>query len=114
MGCNLHGPWVFDGYGFSRTRWQPLLFLIRFLIWIINVRLLFCSSRSFAVISGKSTFLTFTVKLIMLRIFLANLGHSFTYGMHIVDSLDRGLSHWLHYDLLGVSLFRLVKVSSII
>ncbi|CAN0918448.1 hypothetical protein LINGRAHAP2_LOCUS30868 [Linum grandiflorum] len=27
--------------------------------------------------------------------YLANLGHSFTYGLHILDSPDRGLSHWL-------------------
>ncbi|CAN0845830.1 hypothetical protein LINGRAHAP2_LOCUS4218 [Linum grandiflorum] len=27
--------------------------------------------------------------------YLANLGHSFPYGMHFFDSPDRGLSHWL-------------------
>ncbi|CAN0917034.1 Putative ribonuclease H protein At1g65750 [Linum grandiflorum] len=41
--------------------------------------------------------------------YLANLGHSFLYGMHIFDSPDRDLSHWLHYDLIGVSVPRLVR-----
>ncbi|CAN0876743.1 Putative ribonuclease H protein At1g65750 [Linum grandiflorum] len=42
--------------------------------------------------------------------YLANLGHSLPYGMHLFDSPDRGLSHWLHYDLIGVSLPRFVRV----
>ncbi|CAN0880995.1 Putative ribonuclease H protein At1g65750 [Linum grandiflorum] len=44
--------------------------------------------------------------------YLANLGHSFVYEMHILDSPDRDLSHWLHYDLIGVSLPRLVTISN--
>ncbi|CAN0908256.1 Putative ribonuclease H protein At1g65750 [Linum grandiflorum] len=32
--------------------------------------------------------------------YLANLGHSLSYGMHLFDSPDRGLSHWLYYDLI--------------
>ncbi|CAN0926318.1 Putative ribonuclease H protein At1g65750 [Linum grandiflorum] len=44
--------------------------------------------------------------------YLANLGHSFVYGMHILDSPDRGLSHWLHHDIIGVSLPRLVRISN--
>ncbi|CAN0904913.1 Putative ribonuclease H protein At1g65750, partial [Linum grandiflorum] len=44
--------------------------------------------------------------------YLANLGHSLSYGMHLFDSLDRGLSYWLHYDLIGVSTPRLVMVSN--
>ncbi|CAN0903367.1 Putative ribonuclease H protein At1g65750, partial [Linum grandiflorum] len=39
--------------------------------------------------------------------YLANLGHSLSYGLHFFDSPDRGLSHWLHYDIIGVSLPRL-------
>ncbi|CAN0914181.1 Putative ribonuclease H protein At1g65750 [Linum grandiflorum] len=27
--------------------------------------------------------------------YLANLGHSFTYGLHFLDLPDRGLFHWL-------------------
>ncbi|CAN0916842.1 Putative ribonuclease H protein At1g65750 [Linum grandiflorum] len=46
--------------------------------------------------------------------YLANLGHSFIYGLHFLDLPDRGLSHWLHYDLIGVSLPRLVRVSNTI
>ncbi|CAN0926336.1 Putative ribonuclease H protein At1g65750 [Linum grandiflorum] len=42
--------------------------------------------------------------------YLANLGHSLTYGLHLFDSPDRGLSHWLHYDLIGISLPRLVRI----
>ncbi|CAN0836864.1 Putative ribonuclease H protein At1g65750 [Linum grandiflorum] len=41
--------------------------------------------------------------------YLANLGHSFSYGLHLFDYPDRDLSHWLHYDLIGVSLPRLVR-----
>ncbi|CAN0899547.1 Putative ribonuclease H protein At1g65750 [Linum grandiflorum] len=44
--------------------------------------------------------------------YLANLGHALSYGMHIFDSPDRGLSHWLHYDLIGVSLPRLLRISN--
>ncbi|CAN0898190.1 Putative ribonuclease H protein At1g65750 [Linum grandiflorum] len=44
--------------------------------------------------------------------YLANLGHSLTYGMHLFDSPDRGMSHWLHYDLIGIFLPRLVRVSN--
>ncbi|CAN0918177.1 Putative ribonuclease H protein At1g65750, partial [Linum grandiflorum] len=44
--------------------------------------------------------------------YLANLGHSLLYGLHIFDSPYRGLSHWLHYDSIGVSLPRLVRISN--
>ncbi|CAN0838590.1 Putative ribonuclease H protein At1g65750 [Linum grandiflorum] len=44
--------------------------------------------------------------------YLANLGHSLSYGLHIFYSPDRGLSHWLHYDSIGVSLPRLVRTSN--
>ncbi|CAN0904399.1 TNF receptor-associated factor homolog 1b, partial [Linum grandiflorum] len=40
--------------------------------------------------------------------YLANLGHSFIYGLHFLDLPDRGLFHWLNYDLIGVSLPRLI------
>ncbi|CAN0926339.1 hypothetical protein LINGRAHAP2_LOCUS35284 [Linum grandiflorum] len=46
MGCNLLGPWVFDGYGSNLIRWLPFQFFRRVHSWIINI---------------------FTVKLIMLR-----------------------------------------------
>ncbi|CAN0878978.1 Putative ribonuclease H protein At1g65750 [Linum grandiflorum] len=42
--------------------------------------------------------------------YLTNLGHSLSYGMHLFFSPDRGLSHWLHYDLMGISLPRLVRI----
>ncbi|CAN0858153.1 Putative ribonuclease H protein At1g65750 [Linum grandiflorum] len=42
--------------------------------------------------------------------YLANFGHSFTYGLHIFDSPDRDLSHWLHYNFIGVSLPRIVRI----
>ncbi|CAN0847508.1 Putative ribonuclease H protein At1g65750 [Linum grandiflorum] len=45
--------------------------------------------------------------------YLANLGHSLSYGLHLFDSPDRGLSHWLHYDLIGVSLPHFVRISSL-
>ncbi|CAN0847506.1 hypothetical protein LINGRAHAP2_LOCUS5011, partial [Linum grandiflorum] len=44
--------------------------------------------------------------------YLTNLGHSLSYVLHLFDSLDRGLSHWLHYDLIGVSLPRFVRISN--
>ncbi|CAN0874988.1 Putative ribonuclease H protein At1g65750 [Linum grandiflorum] len=42
--------------------------------------------------------------------YLANLGHSFVFGLHIFDTPDRGLSHWLCYDIIGVSLPRSVSI----
>ncbi|CAN0919445.1 Putative ribonuclease H protein At1g65750, partial [Linum grandiflorum] len=42
--------------------------------------------------------------------YLANLGHSLPYSIHIFYFPDRGLSHWLHYDLIGVFLPRLVMI----
>ncbi|CAN0854298.1 Putative ribonuclease H protein At1g65750, partial [Linum grandiflorum] len=44
--------------------------------------------------------------------YLANFGHSLTYGMHLFDSPDRSLSHWLKYNLIGVSFPRFLKVSN--
>ncbi|CAN0878493.1 hypothetical protein LINGRAHAP2_LOCUS12509 [Linum grandiflorum] len=44
--------------------------------------------------------------------YLANLGHSFPYGMHIFDSPNQGLSHCLHYDPIGVFVPRLVRFSN--
>ncbi|CAN0915127.1 Putative ribonuclease H protein At1g65750, partial [Linum grandiflorum] len=44
--------------------------------------------------------------------YLANLGHSFSYGLHLFDLLDRGMSHWLQYDLIGVSTPRSVMISN--
>ncbi|CAN0870103.1 hypothetical protein LINGRAHAP2_LOCUS9428 [Linum grandiflorum] len=54
MGYNWLGRWVLVGHGFNLTRWQQLLFLPRILTWIINMRPLFCSSRSFAAVNRKS------------------------------------------------------------
>ncbi|CAN0870119.1 Putative ribonuclease H protein At1g65750 [Linum grandiflorum] len=45
--------------------------------------------------------------------YLANFGHSLNYGLHIFDTPDRDLSHWIYYDLVGVSLPRLVRTSNI-
>ncbi|CAN0857782.1 Putative ribonuclease H protein At1g65750 [Linum grandiflorum] len=42
--------------------------------------------------------------------YLANLGHSFMFGLHLVNLPDRGLSHWLRYDIIGVSLPRSVSI----
>ncbi|CAN0861260.1 Putative ribonuclease H protein At1g65750 [Linum grandiflorum] len=42
--------------------------------------------------------------------YLANIGYSFLFGLHIVSVPDRGLSHWLHYDIVGVSLPRSVGI----
>ncbi|CAN0892933.1 hypothetical protein LINGRAHAP2_LOCUS17863 [Linum grandiflorum] len=42
--------------------------------------------------------------------YLANLDHSFIFGFHIVNFADRGLSHWLHYDVIGVLLPRSVSI----
>ncbi|CAN0858388.1 hypothetical protein LINGRAHAP2_LOCUS7223, partial [Linum grandiflorum] len=66
-GCNLLGLWAFDGYRYNPTPWQQLLFLQRIMSWNINMRLLFSSSRSFAVANGKSIFPTFTMKQRMLQ-----------------------------------------------
>ncbi|CAN0841460.1 Putative ribonuclease H protein At1g65750 [Linum grandiflorum] len=42
--------------------------------------------------------------------YLANLGHSFIFGFHIVNLPDRGLSHWFRYDVIGVSLLRSTSI----
>ncbi|CAN0920408.1 Putative ribonuclease H protein At1g65750 [Linum grandiflorum] len=42
--------------------------------------------------------------------YLANLGHSYMFGLHIVNLPDRGLSHWLRYDIIAVSLPRSVSI----
>ncbi|CAN0915065.1 hypothetical protein LINGRAHAP2_LOCUS28916 [Linum grandiflorum] len=68
MVCNSLGLWVFGGYRFNQIRWQQLLFLLRNLSWIINMRLLFSSLRNSAIVNGKSISPTFTVKQIILRI----------------------------------------------
>ncbi|CAN0866786.1 Putative ribonuclease H protein At1g65750 [Linum grandiflorum] len=44
--------------------------------------------------------------------YLANLDHSFSYGMHLFGTPDRGLSDWLDYELIGVSTPRFVMVSN--
>ncbi|CAN1122551.1 hypothetical protein LINPERPRIM_LOCUS2789 [Linum perenne] len=41
--------------------------------------------------------------------YLANLGHSLSVGTHFFLSPDRGLSHWLLYDLIEVCLQYLVS-----
>ncbi|CAN0903787.1 hypothetical protein LINGRAHAP2_LOCUS22742 [Linum grandiflorum] len=56
------------------------------------MRPLSCSSRSYAVVNRKSNFSIFTAKLNAAD-YLANLGHSYSYSLHILDSQDRGLSH---------------------
>ncbi|CAN0891969.1 Putative ribonuclease H protein At1g65750 [Linum grandiflorum] len=42
--------------------------------------------------------------------YLANLGHSFMFGFHFINLPDRGRSHWLCYDIIGVSLPRSVSL----
>ncbi|CAN0911496.1 hypothetical protein LINGRAHAP2_LOCUS26902 [Linum grandiflorum] len=76
------------------------------------MRSLLCSSRSYAAANGKSIFLIFTVKLILLQIIWLILATFFIFGLHILDSRDWGLFHRLHYDLIDVSLPRLVKISN--
>ncbi|CAN0915062.1 hypothetical protein LINGRAHAP2_LOCUS28916 [Linum grandiflorum] len=63
MVCNSLGLWVFGGYRFNQIRWQQLLFLLRNLSWIINMRLLFSSLRNSAIVNA-----IFTAKQIALRI----------------------------------------------
>ncbi|CAN0898341.1 Putative ribonuclease H protein At1g65750, partial [Linum grandiflorum] len=42
--------------------------------------------------------------------YLANLGHSFMFGLHFVNLSDRGQTHWLGYESIGVSLPRSVSI----
>ncbi|CAN0923218.1 hypothetical protein LINGRAHAP2_LOCUS33469, partial [Linum grandiflorum] len=42
--------------------------------------------------------------------YLANIGHYFVFGFHSFDSPDRGLSHLLCYDVIGVSLPKSVSI----
>ncbi|CAN1189364.1 Putative ribonuclease H protein At1g65750, partial [Linum perenne] len=40
--------------------------------------------------------------------YLANLGHSCNFGLHLFTQLDSVLAHWLRYDLVGVALPRVI------
>ncbi|CAN1799977.1 Putative ribonuclease H protein At1g65750 [Linum perenne] len=35
--------------------------------------------------------------------YLANLGHSYSFGLHLLDVQNSSLAHWLRYDLIGVA-----------
>ncbi|CAN1182949.1 Putative ribonuclease H protein At1g65750, partial [Linum perenne] len=42
--------------------------------------------------------------------YLANLGHSYSFGVHLLSHPDISLTRWLRYDLVGVALPRAVLV----
>ncbi|CAN1157991.1 Putative ribonuclease H protein At1g65750 [Linum perenne] len=44
--------------------------------------------------------------------YLANLGHSFSFGFQQILCPDSGLAYWLRYDLLGVSRPRFVSFNN--
>ncbi|CAN1823299.1 Putative ribonuclease H protein At1g65750, partial [Linum perenne] len=41
--------------------------------------------------------------------YLANLGHSFNFGLHLFTQPDSVLAQWLRYDLVGVALPRVIS-----
>ncbi|CAN1188442.1 Putative ribonuclease H protein At1g65750, partial [Linum perenne] len=41
--------------------------------------------------------------------YLANLGHSFNFGLHLFTQPDFVLAQWLRYDLVGVALPRVIS-----
>ncbi|CAN0899234.1 hypothetical protein LINGRAHAP2_LOCUS20160 [Linum grandiflorum] len=84
------------------------------LAWTLGIRRIQVQSRSMAAISILAKDSELDHQHIYREAnfaadYLANLGHSLPYGMHLFDSPYRGLSHWLHYDLIGVSLPRLIR-----
>ncbi|CAN1153949.1 Putative ribonuclease H protein At1g65750 [Linum perenne] len=42
--------------------------------------------------------------------YLANLGHSCNFGLHILSHPDISLAHWLRYDLIGVAVPRVIPI----
>ncbi|CAN0926602.1 hypothetical protein LINGRAHAP2_LOCUS35429, partial [Linum grandiflorum] len=36
--------------------------------------------------------------------YLANIDHSYSFGLHLFDLPDQSLSHMMYYDFVGVSL----------
>ncbi|CAN1152298.1 Putative ribonuclease H protein At1g65750 [Linum perenne] len=41
--------------------------------------------------------------------FLANLGHSYDLGIHVVEFSDVTLQYWLNFDLLGIYTLRFIS-----
>ncbi|CAN1151000.1 hypothetical protein LINPERPRIM_LOCUS17888 [Linum perenne] len=41
--------------------------------------------------------------------YLANLGHSCNFGLHVFSQPDATLAHWLRFDLIGVALPRVLS-----
>ncbi|CAN1773878.1 Putative ribonuclease H protein At1g65750, partial [Linum perenne] len=41
--------------------------------------------------------------------YLANLGHSYCFGLHFFSQSDSTLAHWLRFDLIGVSSPRVIS-----
>ncbi|CAN0920225.1 hypothetical protein LINGRAHAP2_LOCUS31909, partial [Linum grandiflorum] len=88
---NSLGHWAFDVYELIPTPWRPLLSLPRILSWIINMQLLSCSSRSYICNRHWEVHLFHSYReAYNAADYLANLGHSLPYGIHIFDFLDRG------------------------
>ncbi|CAN0863068.1 hypothetical protein LINGRAHAP2_LOCUS8625 [Linum grandiflorum] len=75
---------------------------------------LLCNTKSYAAANEKSIFLIFTAKLIMLRIIWLILATHLLMVCIFLNHQIGGMSHWLHYDLIGVSLPKLVRISNII
>ncbi|CAN0853058.1 hypothetical protein LINGRAHAP2_LOCUS5518 [Linum grandiflorum] len=75
-----------------------------------SMRSLSCSIRISVNVNGRLRSTIFTTKRICGADYLANIGHSFVFGFHSFDSLDRGLSYWFHYYIIDVPLHRSVSV----
>ncbi|CAN1178093.1 Putative ribonuclease H protein At1g65750 [Linum perenne] len=41
--------------------------------------------------------------------YLANLGHSYCFGLHLFSQPDSTLAHWLRFDLIGVASPRVIS-----
>ncbi|CAN0927748.1 hypothetical protein LINGRAHAP2_LOCUS36069, partial [Linum grandiflorum] len=42
--------------------------------------------------------------------YLSNLGHSHSFAIHYLDAPNKDLSHWLQYDIIGVSLPHQIRI----
>ncbi|CAN1128747.1 Putative ribonuclease H protein At1g65750 [Linum perenne] len=42
--------------------------------------------------------------------YLANLGHSYCFGLHLFSQPDSMLAHWLRFDLIGVASPRVISI----
>ncbi|CAN0907095.1 hypothetical protein LINGRAHAP2_LOCUS24614 [Linum grandiflorum] len=93
MGYNSLGLWVFDGYGFNPTQWRPLLLAKESELDHQHASLLLLQYKEFCSRQWEVHLFHIYRKANNAVNYLANLGHSLTYRMHLLDSPYWSLSN---------------------